>query len=185
MYLDTSAILLVSDDDEIIAATRRRLLAQGNDLPVAVARTSAQARDLLRPDAGRPSRPPALIMLDLTTPDMNGFDLVIHVRADPATRGVPVMVLPTVEPGTTTRELLSGEEHAGDSSVPTPRTAQELRATLEALGVTWPARDAGLPPETRPASRRDQAPRRTPAPRLAPVPRNDPAGRRDLGARAS
>ena len=34
---------------------------------------------------------PALILLDLRTPQMNSFDFLIQVRADPATRDLPII----------------------------------------------------------------------------------------------
>ncbi len=47
----------------------------------------AQAIELAR------SRKPDLVLLDLVMPDVSGFDVVEALRADPATRQMPIMVL--------------------------------------------------------------------------------------------
>jgi CheY-like chemotaxis protein len=46
---------------------------------------------------------PDVILLDLLMPDMNGFDLLAAVRADPRTHDVPVLVL-------TAKNLTSAEQ---------------------------------------------------------------------------
>jgi CheY-like chemotaxis protein len=47
----------------------------------------AEAIDLAR------SRKPDLVLLDLMMPEVSGFDVVEALRADPATRQMPIMVL--------------------------------------------------------------------------------------------
>ncbi|MDB4928200.1 MAG: Response regulator containing a CheY-like receiver domain and an domain [Myxococcaceae bacterium] len=42
------------------------------------------------------SRRPALVLLDLMLPDMDGFEVCRRLREDPATRDVPVVVLSAV-----------------------------------------------------------------------------------------
>ena len=131
--MNASVILLVSDSPSDIVATQNLIARAGLESPVVVAHDGPEALRLLQGDAPRPS----MILLDLKTPLMNGFDFVIHVRADPLTRDVPVAVLPTVTERTTTGELLSGEEHPHDQAFPKPRSTQELFAALKALGVSW------------------------------------------------
>jgi threonine synthase len=48
------------------------------------------------------SRPPSLVILDLTLPEMSGFDLLAEWRNEPRTADMPVFVL-------TNKELTSGE----------------------------------------------------------------------------
>jgi CheY-like chemotaxis protein len=134
---EKARILLVCDSREDIRATRAMLLSNGITSEVVVAHDGDQALGLLQPDVSQQALDPALLLLDLRTPRMNGFDFLIHVRADPATRDLPVVVLPTVTEQTPTRELLSGEEYADDSSVPKPRTAKELITALRTLGASW------------------------------------------------
>lgn len=41
--------------------------------------------------SGIAAEPPDLLLLDISLPDMEGTDLLVHVRADPALREVPVI----------------------------------------------------------------------------------------------
>ena len=40
---------------------------------------------------------PLLVLLDLNLPDMNGFDILVRLKADPHLRPVPVIVLTTTD----------------------------------------------------------------------------------------
>jgi CheY-like chemotaxis protein len=52
---------------------------------------------------------PDLILLDLHLPDMDGGDLLVQLRADPATRGIPVVMLSAdATPGHVDRLLAAG-----------------------------------------------------------------------------
>jgi CheY-like chemotaxis protein len=164
--MTTSAILLISDSPDEIVAAQARIVRAGLDRRVVVAHDGAEALRLLRPDDEHPALRPSAILLDLKTPRMNAFDFVIHVRADPTTRDVPIAVLPTVTNGTTAGELLSGEEHPDDSAFPKPRSTQELFTTLQALGVSWLTPDTE---ETPPVKAARRATRRIRGPRVRAV----------------
>jgi two-component system response regulator len=155
--MNNVVILLVSDSSDDIVTARSLITRAGLDKPLVVAHDGAEALRLLQPEDERDALHPSVVLLDLKTPQMNGFDFVIHVRADPATRDVPIAVLPTVTTGTTIGELLSGEEHPDDSTFPQPRSTQELFTVLQALGVSW----LGVETETTTpirAARRETAP---------------------------
>ena len=115
----------------------RRLLDGFVNSRVVVAGTAAEALRLLRSDGEDAALCPAMILLDLKTPRMNGFDFLIHVRADPTTRDLLIVVLANIGADTPAHELLSGQEHSEDNTFPKPHTTQELLATLQALGVSW------------------------------------------------
>ena len=38
-------------------------------------------------------RPPSLVICDLVMPDIDGFEVVASLKADPATRDVPILVV--------------------------------------------------------------------------------------------
>ena len=54
---------------------------------------------------------PHLILLDLMMPDVTGFDVVEALRADPATRSIPIMVL-------TAKDLTLDDKAALNGQVP-------------------------------------------------------------------
>jgi len=78
-------ILLVEDNDNNRLLIRDVLHASG--YLVAEAET---AEDGLRMAA---EQRPALILMDIQLPGMNGIEALQHLRADPATRAIPVIAV--------------------------------------------------------------------------------------------
>jgi two-component system cell cycle response regulator DivK len=78
-------ILLVEDNDNNRLLIRDVL--QANGYVVAEAET---AEDGLRMAA---EQNPALILMDIQLPGMNGIEALQHLRADPATRAIPVIAV--------------------------------------------------------------------------------------------
>lgn len=85
--------LLLVEDDEVDVLTVRRAL---RDLRVAnelmVAGDGEEALAILR-DPERPR--PALILLDLNMPRMNGLEFLRVAREEEVARGIPIVVLTT------------------------------------------------------------------------------------------
>lgn len=83
---DIRQTILIVDDDEVLADTlSQRLAQQGFDT-----RTADCGRDGL--EQARNERP-ALIVLDVRLPDMDGLTVCQHLADSPQTCGVPVIVL--------------------------------------------------------------------------------------------
>jgi len=85
-----SALLLVADDNKV----NRLLLARSIELMGHRAATVADGRaalDLLR------TTPHDLVLLDITMPEMNGFEVLEALRKDLALRDVPVIVTSSLE----------------------------------------------------------------------------------------
>ncbi len=70
--------------------------------------------EVLRANGGREgidmarSQHPNLILLDLMMPDVNGFDVVERLRADDATRAIPIMVLTSKVLNESDKRILNG-----------------------------------------------------------------------------
>jgi len=79
--------LVVEDDDEIAGALRDALDAEGHG-PVYLARHGKAAFELLAR-----SRPPALILLDLMMPEMDGWDFLRLAREDGELGAVPIVIV--------------------------------------------------------------------------------------------
>jgi CheY-like chemotaxis protein len=84
--------ILVVDDDEDARVLLMRALAK-SALALEVA-TAADGRQALEAVARR--RPDAIIT-DIMMPRMDGFDLCIALRADPATEDIPVIMVTALE----------------------------------------------------------------------------------------
>lgn len=96
-------ILLVEDNPDDIELTRLAFAEANIANPVTVIRDGAEALDWLFARGRHASRDklelPALILLDLNLPKLDGHDVVQAIRADPITRSVPVVALTSsVEP---------------------------------------------------------------------------------------
>ena len=85
-------ILLIEDDDVDVMTVRRSLKEVGASNPLDLMSDGEQAlRHLRNPASVRPG----LILLDLNMPRMNGVEFLTALRADPALRSIPVVVLTT------------------------------------------------------------------------------------------
>jgi CheY-like chemotaxis protein len=93
------AILLVEDNPADVKITQRALKEIGLPVELIVMRDGQEAFEyLLRqgPHAASPAwRFPELVLLDLNLPGMSGRELLERLRATPALRTVPVVVLTT------------------------------------------------------------------------------------------
>jgi CheY-like chemotaxis protein len=93
------AILLVEDNPADVKITQRALKESGVGVDLIVVRDGQEAVDYLFRQGSHASaanwRSPALILLDLNLPRMNGQEVLQRVRGNPELRTVPVVVLTT------------------------------------------------------------------------------------------
>ena len=91
-------ILLVEDDELDVMNVQRAFKKNNITNPLYVAGNGLDALDMLRGvDGGPPDVPEErrLILLDLNMPKMNGIEFLHELRADPALKLIPVIVLTT------------------------------------------------------------------------------------------
>jgi len=89
----TLNILLVEDDEVDVMNVQRSFKKNNISNPLFVAGNGVEALEMLRngsvPEQNR------LILLDINMPKMNGIEFLRALRADPALRASPVVVLTT------------------------------------------------------------------------------------------
>ena len=78
-------LLYVEDNDDNVYMLRRRLEQHGYEIMVAEDGTSALG-------IAREAQP-ALILMDLSLPHIDGWEATRRLKADPATRDIPVIAL--------------------------------------------------------------------------------------------
>jgi CheY-like chemotaxis protein len=89
-------LLLVEDDDVAAEAVMRGLERHSMDCPVIPAEDGAAALQILRGQhAVHRIAKPYLVLLDLNTPRMNGFEFLRELRSDSELRGTVVFILTT------------------------------------------------------------------------------------------
>ena len=81
----TQRILLVEDEPNIVISLRYLLTREGFDVEV----EDNGARGL----AAALANPPDVMILDVMLPEMNGFEILDALRADPAGKTLPVLML--------------------------------------------------------------------------------------------
>jgi CheY-like chemotaxis protein len=121
---ETGDILVVDDDAEQRALLRRTLDGKGFKVVEA-----SDGREAL---AAARERRPGLILLDLMMPVMDGFDALQHLREDPRTATVPVVVLTAKDLTDEDRDRLGGKVQAlfQKQRVPLDHLVTEVRSIV-------------------------------------------------------
>lgn len=129
------SILLVEDnaDDELL--TLRALSKNNIANPVVVARDGAEAIEWLLGTNGSPlTALPALVLLDLKLPKLDGLEVLQRLRAAPRTRRLPVVVL------TSSKEecdLVEAYDRGANSYVRKPVDFAAFVEAVGRLGLFW------------------------------------------------
>ena len=116
-------MILVADDDAVIRRVLEATLRRGG-YEVELAADGAEALSLVR------ARRPDALLLDAMRPGMHGFDVCRQLKADPATRAVPVVMV-TAKAGESDRDR--GLAAGADAYVTKPFSPRELLAVLTAV----------------------------------------------------
>lgn len=131
-------ILLVEDNPDDQELTRLALNRCGIDNEVVVVEDGALALDyLFRVDAEANRRqcpPPALVLLDLKLPKVDGIEVLQRLRADPRTRLLPVVVLTTSRED---RDIVRSYELGASSYICKPVDFEQFTSTISQLGMYW------------------------------------------------
>jgi putative two-component system response regulator len=117
------AAILVADDDEASASELHRLLAGEGHRVFVVASGDTVTHACLE-------NPPDLVLVDLVAPRGHGFDVCRALKAQPATRLIPVVIV-TAEANRGDR--LKGIEAGCDDFVTKPFEPMELHARIQSL----------------------------------------------------
>jgi CheY-like chemotaxis protein len=114
-------ILYVEDNDDNIYMLKNRLTRAG--FTVIIATDGAQGVAIAA------SEQPDLILMDLTLPNIDGEEATRRIKADPATRNIPVIALTAnAMPEDREKALAAGCDDFDTKPVELPRLLDKIRA---------------------------------------------------------
>jgi len=131
-------ILLVEDNPDDVKLTLRAFKRSNMLNPIVVARDGVEALDFLfargayAERAGKPL--PALILLDLKLPRLDGLGVLKAVRGDERTRLVRVVILTSSKEE---QDLIQGYSLGANSYVRKPVDFAEFLEAVRVLGIYW------------------------------------------------
>jgi CheY-like chemotaxis protein len=130
-------ILLVEDDARDLELTLVALERSQLANEVVVLRDGAQALDYLKREgehAGRDEGKPAVVLLDLKMPKVNGLEVLKTVRATPELRSIPIVMLTSSHEES---DVVASYDLGVNAYVVKPVDFKEFVAAIADLGVFW------------------------------------------------
>lgn len=129
-------ILLVEDNPDDVALTMRALKSHNITNDVVVAKDGVQALEYLFGAKGSPAvaELPAVVLLDLKLPRVNGLEVLQRIRAEERTRLLPVVILTSSDEE---RDVINGYSLGANSYVRKPVDFIEFTEAAKQLGLYW------------------------------------------------
>ena len=127
-----SPILLVEDNPDDEALTLRALAKNNIQNDVVVARDGAEALAYLF-DGGAAVRP-AVVLLDLKLPKVDGIEVLRRIRATAATELTPVVVLTSSKEE---QDLVTSYQLGANSYIRKPVNFLQFTEAVRQLGLYW------------------------------------------------
>jgi len=123
-------ILLVEDNAADVRLMREAFADQDIAVELIVAHDGEEATRALRD----PFRRPDLVLLDLNLPRMDGREVLAEIKADPALRSIPVLVLTSSESEV---DIETSYALHANGYLRKPLAYADLRAIVTAIDVFW------------------------------------------------
>ena len=140
-------ILLVEDNPDDIKLTQWAFKKCGNTTPMVIIQDGAEALEYLfgiGAHAGRdPADLPAVMLLDINLPKVDGLEVLRRLRADARTRRLPVVVLTSSKED---QDLLMSYDLGANSYVRKPVDYDQFLDAVHQLGLYWLLLNEAPPP---------------------------------------
>ena len=130
-------ILLAEDNANDIELILSALQDTGLANEIVVTRDGVEAMDYLYrrgAHAGRATASPALVLLDLKMPRVDGREVLRQIRNDPQLRGIPVVILTSSKEET---DLLQTYELGANAYVVKPVAFDDFISAVSKVGIFW------------------------------------------------
>ena len=136
--MEDKNILLVEDNPDDEALTLRALNKNNIMNEVVVVRDGVEALDYLFCRGGHAGRDaqmqPALILLDLKLPKLDGLDVLREIRANPSTQLLRVVILTSSKEE---QDLIKGYRLGANSYIRKPVDFSQFMEAVKQLGLYW------------------------------------------------
>jgi two-component system response regulator len=148
--MKSKTILLVEDNPSDVGLTRRALEKSRISNDLVVAQDGQEALDYLfgtDPLTGQNvNELPALILLDLKLPKVDGLEVLGQIRADERTRRQPVVILTT---STEEEDIARSYDMGANSFIRKPVDFNQFAEAVQHLGLYWLVLNEPAPPKKR------------------------------------
>lgn len=141
--MNGGTILLVEDNPDDVMFTLRAFERNKISNEIVVARDGAEALEYLLPADESRALTPALILLDVNLPKVDGLEVLRRIRSHSRTAGLPVVVLTT---STEERDIVESYRLGANSYVRKPVIFGEFVDATKVLGVYWLLVNEPAPP---------------------------------------
>jgi two-component system response regulator len=131
--MTNNPIVLIEDNEDDIVLTRRALTTNNIRNPLVVARDGAEALELLL-GANGDSVTPAVVLLDLHLPKVDGLSVLKRLREDPRTSHTPVVVLTSSKEE---EDVIAGYELHANSYIRKPVDFDQFTEVVRQIGMYW------------------------------------------------
>ena len=141
--MNTGTILVVEDNPDDVMFTLRAFEKNKIFNEVVVAADGEQALEYLLPADERKALRPALVLLDVNLPKVNGLEVLRRIRSHSRTAGLPVVVLTT---SNEERDIVDSYRLGANSFVRKPVMFGDFVDATKVLGVYWLLVNEPAPP---------------------------------------
>ncbi|MBI4475124.1 MAG: response regulator [Acidobacteria bacterium] len=136
--IDDAEILLVEDNPNDVELTMRALQKQNLDSRVFVVKDGAEALEFMFGTGNfskrRLEKMPKVVLLDLKLPKVDGIEVLRKIKANPATKNIPVVMLTSSQED---RDVAEAYRLGVNSYIVKPVDFSNFVHAVSELGVYW------------------------------------------------
>ncbi len=136
--MEAKIILLVEDNPSDIGLTQRALAKSHIANELVIAEDGQEALDYLFGEGAQAGRDvtqlPAVVLLDLKLPRMDGLEVLRRIRKEPLTRRLPVVILTSSKED---QDLAASYDLGVNSYIRKPVDFVQFAQAIQTLGLYW------------------------------------------------